>query len=148
MSEDVSAGEQVDEWEFLTDGKAILKGKSIGRKRIRLLDKPCDAKTCELRVLKSGGAHRNVAFKLYLADEQLAKLVRESTTQSGETDTAKWMTGVEKEKKQAAISSLRAAATTPPAPYPRRRTESARRATRGSTGRSRRGTSSRRRGRR
>ena len=49
MREDISKGEQVDEWEFVADGKAILRGKSIGVKRIRVLEAPCAAKSCEVR---------------------------------------------------------------------------------------------------
>ena len=35
----------------------------------------------------------------YWADPELVKLVKNATTESGETDTAKWMTGAEKERK-------------------------------------------------
>ena len=35
----------------------------------------------------------------YWADPELVKLVKTATTESGETDTAKWMTGTEKERK-------------------------------------------------
>ena len=35
----------------------------------------------------------------YWTDPELIRLVRTATTESGETDTAKWMTGVEKERK-------------------------------------------------
>ena len=42
---------------------------------------------------------RNIAGERYLVDEELIKLVRNATTLSGETDTAKWMTGAEKERK-------------------------------------------------
>ena len=92
MREDISRGEQVDAWEFLADGKAILSGKSIGSKRIRVLETPCAAKSCEVKVLKDGGAFQGVSFKLYRADPELVRLVLSATTESGETDTAKWMT--------------------------------------------------------
>ena len=92
MREDISKGEQVDEWEFVADGTAILRGKSIGIKRIRVLETPCAAKLCEVRVLKNGGAFQDVSFKLYRADPELVRLVLSATTESGETDTAKWMT--------------------------------------------------------
>ena len=92
MREDISKGEQVDEWEFVADGKAILHGKSIGLKRIRVLETPCTAKSCEVKVLKNGGAFQGVSFKLYRADPELVRLVLSATTESGETDTAKWMT--------------------------------------------------------
>jgi len=93
MREDISKGEQVDEWEFVADGKAILRGKSIGLKRIRVLETPYTAKSCEVKVLKDGGALQGVSFKLYCADPELVHLVLSSTTESGETDTAKWMMG-------------------------------------------------------
>jgi hypothetical protein len=92
MREDISRGEQVDEWEFVADGKAILRGKSIGLKRIRVLETPCVAKSCKVNILKDGGALQGVSFKLYRADPELVRLVLSSTTESGETDTAKWMT--------------------------------------------------------
>ena len=92
MREDISKGEQVDEWEFVADGKAILHGKSIGLKRIRVLETPCTAKSCEVKVLKDGGALQGVSFTLYRADPELVRLVLSATTESGETDTAKWMT--------------------------------------------------------
>ena len=92
MREDISKGEQVDEWEFVADGKSILRGKSIGLKRIRVLEAPCAAKSCKLSVLKDGGSLQGVSFKLYRADPELARLVLSATTESGETDTAKWMT--------------------------------------------------------
>ena len=92
MREDISKGEQVDEWEFVVDGKAILRGKSIGLKRIRVLETPCTAKSCEVKVLKDGGTLQGVSFKLYRADPELVRLVLSATTESGETDTAKWMT--------------------------------------------------------
>ena len=92
IREDISKGEQVDEWEFVADGKAILRGKSIGLKRIRVLETPCTAKSCEVKVLKDGGTLQGVSFKLYRADPELVRLVLSATTESGETDTAKWMT--------------------------------------------------------
>lgn len=92
MSEDIANGEQVDEWEFVADGKTLFSGKSIGIKRIRVLEQPVSAEKCELKVLKSGGRHKNVKFRLYFADPELVKTVLSSNTDSGETDTAKWMT--------------------------------------------------------
>ena len=92
MHEDISKGEQVDEWEFVADGKTILRGKSIGLKRIRVLETPCVAKSCEIKVLKDGGDLRDVSFKLYRANPELVRIVLAATTESGETDTAKWMT--------------------------------------------------------
>ena len=92
MREDISKGEQVDSWEFAADGKTLFSGKSIGVKRIRVLESPVSAKNCEVRVLKDGGNLQGVSFKLYFADPALVKTVLAATTESGETDTAKWMT--------------------------------------------------------
>ena len=92
MSEDISKGEQVDAWEFAADGKTLFSGKSIGIKRIRVLESPVSAENCEVRVLKDGGCLQGVSFKLYLADPELVTTVLAATTESGETDTAKWMT--------------------------------------------------------
>ena len=80
------------EAEFATDGKALFSGKSIGVKRIRVLESPLSAKNCEVRVLKHGGNLKGVSYKLYLVDPALVKTVLAATTESGETDTAKWMT--------------------------------------------------------
>ena len=92
MREDISKGEQVDEWEFVADGKVLFSGKSIGVKRIRVLETPVAAAECEVRVLKDGGSPGEVSFKRYFADPELVKIVLSATTESGETDTAKWMT--------------------------------------------------------
>ena len=91
LREDVSNGEQVDEWEFVADGTAILRGKSIGWKRIRVLETPCVARNRELKVLKDGGALKGVTFKLYNADTELVKTILNATGDDRETDTAKWM---------------------------------------------------------
>ena len=92
MREDISKGEQVDDWKFAVDGEAVLSGKSIGSKRIRVLETPCTAKDCGLMVLDHGGELQKVSIQLYYADTELVRLVLSSTTESGETDTAKWMT--------------------------------------------------------
>lgn len=97
MSEDISRGERVDEWEFVADGKAVLHGKSIGAKRIRLLETPSAAKTRTVKVLKGADGEVAVSFKLYLADPELVKTILDATAKSGETDTAKWMTASNKE---------------------------------------------------
>ena len=92
MREDVSNGEQADEWELVADGKTILKGKSIGWKRIRLLETPCAAKNVDLKVLKDGGGLKGVSFNLYSAAPELVKAILNATGDDRETDTAKWMT--------------------------------------------------------
>lgn len=90
--EDISKGEQVDAWELVADGKTLCSGKSIGIKRIRVLESPVSAENYEVRVLKDGGKVQGVKLRRYLADPELVKTVLAATTESGETDTAKWMT--------------------------------------------------------
>jgi len=97
MREDVSSGEQVDGWEFIADGKVILRGKSIGWKRIRVLEGSCAAKNCGLKVTQDGGALKGVTFKLYNADPELVKTILNATGDDRETDTAKWMTAKTKD---------------------------------------------------
>ena len=92
MREDISCGEQVDGWEFSVDGQTLFRGKSIGIKRIRVLESPVAAKGCDLKVVASGDNLRGASFKLYFADPELVRTVLAATTDSGETDTAKWMT--------------------------------------------------------
>ena len=98
LSEDISRGEQVDHWTLLGDGdEHIASGRAIGRRRIRVLDKPVAPKNAELRVTSAGPDLGHVSMKRYFADQNLVRLVMESNADSGETDTAKWMTGVSKE---------------------------------------------------
>ncbi len=92
FEEDISRGEQVDGWEFTADGQVVLKGKSIGHKRIRTLDEPVAAAHCSFKVTASGPECPVVAWRTFFVDPALVKLVNDATTESGETDTAKWMT--------------------------------------------------------
>ena len=91
LREDLADGEQVDGWEFVADGKAVLAGKSIGHKRIRLLPEPIAPKAWELRITASGGKARPVSVRRYLVDSRVVKRVVESSTESGETDTVKYL---------------------------------------------------------
>ena len=91
LREDLADGEQVDGWEFFADGKAVLSGKSIGHKRIRLLPEPIAPKAWELRITASGGKARPVSVRRYLVDSRVVKRVVESSTESGETDTVKYL---------------------------------------------------------
>ena len=95
LREDLSHGEQADGWEVRADGQTILSGKSIGNKRIRVLPKMCMAKRVEVVVTKDGGELRPVTMELFRADPSLVETVTRATTESGETDTAKWMTASE-----------------------------------------------------
>lgn len=95
MREDLAKGEQVDEWEFLADGKRVLQGKSIGYKRIRTLPKPIAPGKCELRILADGGDLQGVSFKRYFVRPELLSAVANATTESGETETVKYIFGSE-----------------------------------------------------
>lgn len=92
MTEDVSAGERVDCWRLVADGKALLSGRSIGIKRIRTLGSPVTAAKVEVAAESAVGAVGKIGIARYLVDPSLLKEVLSSTTESGETDTAKWMT--------------------------------------------------------
>lgn len=92
MTEDVSAGERVDGWRLVADGKALLSGRSIGIKRIRTLGSPVTAAKVEVAAESAVGAVGKIGIARYLVDPSLLKEVLSSTTESGETDTAKWMT--------------------------------------------------------
>ena len=93
LREDLSAGEQIDEWELLADGKRVAVGSAIGTKRIRVLAEPVRAAVCDLRILRSGGNPQRVEILRYAVDPALLREVQTATTASGETDTARWMTG-------------------------------------------------------
>jgi len=100
LSEDVTGGERVDGWKLLADGKEILSGKSIGVRRIRVLPKPIAAQSLELVTETTGFlAPKKTTVRCFSVDPALVALINASTTESGETDTAKWMTGAEKEAK-------------------------------------------------
>ena len=91
LAEDLANGEQVDGWELLADGRNILGGTAIGRRRIRLLDAPVSAKKVELRITADGGDLLPVSVRRYHADPELVKTVKTARADAGETDTAKWM---------------------------------------------------------
>ena len=92
MTEDVSAGEHVDAWTLMADGKELQTGRSIGIKRIRVLDDPVTADKVVVKATSTVGVPVWVSLARYLVDPEIAKMVVSATTESGETDTAKWMT--------------------------------------------------------
>lgn len=96
MQEDVSEGEKVDDWTILSDGRTLASGRSIGIKRIRVFDAPVRAKSLRLETFSGVGAPQNarVTMKTYFVEPELLKIVQTATTESGETDTARWMTAV------------------------------------------------------
>ena len=99
MREDLSAGEEIDAWELAAEGRIVAFGRSMGHKRIRVFDKPMEKEGTVLTTMQSPLADTSgFQARYYYVDPELVKLVKSATTESGETDTAKWMTGVEKEK--------------------------------------------------
>ena len=78
LEENLDNGEQVDGWKILADGREILSGKSIGRKRIRILAEPVAPEKCELVITADGGSLLPVAFKRYYADPEIVKAVNEA----------------------------------------------------------------------
>lgn len=103
MSEDVvNRGEACDEWLLyendkeepwswqLEDGRKLAYGKNIGIKRIRTLDTPRPAERLHLNVY--GDDAEALPMKFYYVEPDFLKAVLSATTESGETDTAKWMT--------------------------------------------------------
>ena len=103
MSEDVvNRGETCDEWLLyendkkepwdwlLDDGRKLAYGKNIGIKRIRTLDTPRPAERLHLNVYGDGA--EALPMKFYYVEPEFLKAVLSATTESGETDTAKWMT--------------------------------------------------------
>ena len=91
LSEDLSNGEQVDGWKLVGDGKELLAGKAVGRRRIRLLAAPVALKTLSFETTAAGPAPLPVTVRRYFADGDLVKAILEAKANGGETDTAKWM---------------------------------------------------------
>lgn len=98
LREDVSRGERITGWTVSSGGRALLAGKVVGNKRIRVLDAPVDA--ASLSVAAEGGPLKSV--ELFFADPALVRRVREAKSEGGETDTAKWMTGAHAKGAEAA----------------------------------------------
>ena len=103
FSEDVvNRGETCNEWLLyendkkepwdwqLDDGRKLAYGKNIGIKRIRTLDTPRPAEKLWLNVY--GDNAKALPMKFYYVEPDFLKAVLSATTESGETDTAKWMT--------------------------------------------------------
>ena len=106
LSEDLTNGEQVDGWKVIADGKTILAGKPIGRRRIRLLSEPIAPAKCEVVVTAHGGNPLPVTLKRYYADPALVKTILDASADGGETDTAKWMEGKTAENAKEAAGSV------------------------------------------
>ena len=91
MSEDVvNRGETCDEWQLFDGREKLVYGRTIGIKRIRTLDRPRRAENIRLEVY--GDNAEALPMKFYYVEPEFLKAVLSATTDSGETDTAKWMT--------------------------------------------------------
>ena len=99
MSEDVvKYGETCEEWLLYEGDKEdfdidevneLVHGNHVGIKRIRTLERPRRAEKLHLNVYGDGpGA---LPMKFYYVEPDFLKAVLFATTESGETDTAKWM---------------------------------------------------------
>ncbi|MCQ2388727.1 MAG: alpha-L-fucosidase [Kiritimatiellae bacterium] len=93
MREDVSRGERVDEWSFSADGRTLLEGRSIGTKRIRVLEEPAVVRNCAVKTKTCDGGAADVSCTFHFVDPVLLAKVLRATCAGGETDTAKWMQG-------------------------------------------------------
>ena len=93
LREDLAEGERVDKWEVCAGKRVLCSGKSIGNKRIRVLDAPVTPGADKVFVRHNVAEKGAVTLRRYLADPELVRQVKSATTESGETDTAKWMTG-------------------------------------------------------
>ncbi len=106
MSEDVvRRGETCDEWQLFDGEEKLVYGQTIGIKRIRTLAKPREASRLRLEVYGDGAEARPLKF-YYVAPDFL-EAVLSAKTDSGETDTAKWMTAAEEARDRAAQSRTR-----------------------------------------
>ncbi|MBO7721847.1 MAG: alpha-L-fucosidase [Kiritimatiellae bacterium] len=92
MREDVSKGEHVAGWSLAAKDGVLLKGRSIGVKRIRTLAKAVPAEDLKLAT----DCAAKVELRYYLVDPELIRAIESAETDGGETDTAKWMTGAQK----------------------------------------------------
>lgn len=91
MGEDVvNRGEACDEWQLFDGREKLVCGRTIGIKRIRTLESPCRAENIRLEVY--GDNAEALPLKFYYVEPEFLKAVLSATTESGETDTAKWMT--------------------------------------------------------
>ena len=93
--EDVSNGEISRDWTVKYKDKVVASGTTLGIKRIRVLDEAVPNNDLEWNSGNLGctpGKGYSAHVRYYYADPELVKLVKSATTESGETDTAKWMT--------------------------------------------------------
>lgn len=92
--EDVSNGEISRDWTVKYKDKVVASGTTLGIKRIRVLDEAVPNNDLEWNsgnVDGTPGEGYSAYVRFYYADPELVKIVKSATTESGETDTAKWM---------------------------------------------------------
>lgn len=92
--EDVSNGEISRDWTVKYKDKVVASGTTLGIKRIRVLDEAVPNNDLEWNsgnVDGTPGEGYSAHVRFYYADPELVKIVKSATTESGETDTAKWM---------------------------------------------------------
>ena len=92
--EDVSNGEISRYWTVKYKDKVVASGTTLGIKRIRVLDEAVPNNDLEWNsgnVDGTPGEGYSAHVRFYYADPELVKIVKSATTESGETDTAKWM---------------------------------------------------------
>lgn len=89
MCEDLANGELVDGWRILADGKEILSGKSIGYRRMRLLETPVSPQKTELQITAHGGVLLPITLRRYYVEPDLVHAILTATGDYGETDTVK-----------------------------------------------------------
>ena len=82
MSEDIRKGERIVHWDLFAGKDALLSGKSIGRRRIRLLDKPLLAKDCMVKAFDADGGVISVRTEFFRVDPKLAQSVSDATDPS------------------------------------------------------------------
>ena len=104
MTEKVSHGEVLEGWSLVQEKKGLTgvqtnllaEGKTIGIKRIRVLKEPVKTDEIKLIVENENPSYISPGYvrrcRYYYADPELVRLIESATTESGETDTAKWMT--------------------------------------------------------
>ena len=103
MSEDVVAhGESCEGWQLFGGEEKLASGKTIGIKRIRTFERPCRAESLRLEVYGKGA--KALPMKFYYVQPDFLKAVLSSTTESGETDTAKWMTAGKQGDTESAVA--------------------------------------------
>jgi alpha-L-fucosidase len=93
--EDVSNGEISRDWTVKYKDKVVASGTTLGIKRIRVLDEAVPNNDLEWNsgnIDGTPGEGYSAHVRFYYADPELVKIVKSATTESGETDTAKWMT--------------------------------------------------------